>query len=204
MENNRLPNNPVYLHDDGERNAMDQITYSFKNTNSDHSAIHLGYGMCMHMNHATLLGNAEKTYRIKGPSTLFAHIKSIQVSSEGSTIKCELIKDAVITNPGTEIVDAIQNLNHNSSRTPQTKVYDSSVTYTGGKVWCSVLVHGDTTGGGSNTSRSSGSFNQNENLEYITKNNDTDYILKITNLTSDTAINTHINMFFYEEPKGMV
>ncbi len=205
MDDNMHANTGNYItKEDTTVNVVESITGSFKNTNSDHSAIHLGYGYCLHLYYASLAGNATKTYRIKGPTNLFAHIKGIQISASGSVIRAELIKDAAITNPGVEITGMINNLNHNSIRTPQTKVFDSNVTYTGGSVWCSAIVQGDTTGGGNATSRSGGEFIQQDYLEYVTKSEDEDYILKLTNLTADTAAYIQINMFFYEEPKGLI
>ena len=198
------PHSGRYLDEDSEqRNVIEKITGGFKEINSDHSAIHMGYGYCLHLYHASLAAEAVKTYRFKGPTTLFAHIKSIQVSAMGAPLKVELIRNPTITGAGTEITGSINNLNDNVSNVAQSKVYDGTVTYTGGNVWCSVIVHGDTDGAGVSKSLSSGSFIQSDYLEYITKDGNTDYILKITNLsTTDVAEHIASNMFFYEEPQG--
>jgi hypothetical protein len=177
----------------------ESITHSVPVINSDHAAIHSGYGMCAHLYHASLAGGAVKSYRYNSPETLFAHIKGIQVAQIGSTIQVELIKNAVITVPGEDVVDAIKNLNDNNARTAQSRLYDSNVAFTGGEIWCSIIVHGSST----NQSSSSGSFIQSDNLEYVTKNNNTDYIIRIKNLEpSSVSKHININMFFYEEPYG--
>lgn len=175
------------------------ITHGVKVVNTDHSAIHYEMGYCVHLYLASLAPNAKKIYRFKGPTTLFAHIKSIQVNAQGSALSVKLIKNPTITNAGTEITGSINNLNDNSILTAQSKFYDGTVAYTGGTVWCQVVVNGAST----SQSSSGGSFIQNENLEYVTKDGDTDYILELQNLdNSDTAIYINVNLFMYEEQNG--
>jgi hypothetical protein len=182
--------------------ATEDITNGLKSINTDHSAIHMGIGYCGHLYLASLAGLGTQVWRIKGPTTTYAHIKSIQVSCEGSTIRATLKKDVTITNAGTE-ESTIANLNHNSTNLPSTKFYDGSVTYTGGSTWCEVIVHGDTAGVGVNTGTSGGNFIQNDYLEYVTKTGDEDYILEIVNLKEDAATNIAVNLFFYEEGQGL-
>jgi hypothetical protein len=178
----------------------EEITGGMKSINTDHGLIHQGYGYCVSLYLASLAPNAFKRYRFKGPTTLYAHIKAIQLSLIGSTVSAKLIKNPVITNAGVEITDAINNLNDNSTSVAQSKFYDSAVTYTGGTVWCRVIVNGSTTA----QSSSGGSFIQNDNLEYISKKNDTDYIIELQNLdNSDTALHLNLSMFYYEEPNGL-
>lgn len=185
--------------------VFEQVTSAITNINSDHSAIHYGYGMCASLYLATLAPEAVEVYRFKGPTTLYAHIKNIQVNGQGAPLMIELIRGTtasplVITGAGDEQIGAINNLNDNSDIVAQSKLYNSAVTYTGGAKWCSVIANGSTT----NQSVSGGTFAQNQNQEYVTKKGDTDYIIKITNLdASDTASYIGINMFFYEEPKGL-
>lgn len=190
------------------RNILDPITRNPRNTNSDHSAIHYGLGMCMHLYEESLAAEAKQIYRIKGPTTLFAHVKNIEVSGAGATVAVRLVRSTVaspivITDAGDEIVGAIQNLNDNATNIPQSKVYDTSVAYTGGEVWCEKIAHGDTDASGNKNVQSGASFVQNPNLEYVTKDGDTDYIFEIENLDAVNAV-SHLNvsMFFYEEPEG--
>jgi len=208
LESSVITNNEVNVNNTVLNSAQEEITNGLNTINSDHAAIHKGIGFCMHLYYASLAYNVKKVYRFKGPTYLYAHIKSIQVTAEGATISIKLIRNAVITNAGTEVANAIQNLNDNSIVTPQSKIYDSSVTYTGGTIWCQVIVHGDTTGVGvdANKSRGSGSFTQNDYLEYVTKSGNTDYILEIENIDikNNPALGISINMFFYEEECGIV
>jgi hypothetical protein len=187
------------------RNILDPITHNPRNTNSDHSAIHYGMGMCLHLYEASLAAEGKQVYRFKGPDTLYAHIKGIEVSGQGASCAVRLIRNATITDAGVEVEGAIQNLNDNSDVEPESKVYDSNVTYTGGTVWCEKIIHGDTDGTGVKKVQSGASFVQNVNLEYVTKSEGTDYILEIENL-DDTNELAHlsVNMFFYEEPEGYV
>ena len=204
--NDMLPNTGRYFDEGGKvRNIIERITGALNEINSDHAAIHSGYGYCLHLYHATLAAGASKIYRIKGPTTLFAHIKSIQIAAQGAPLRVELIQEANFTNLGVEITGAIRNLNHNYPTANQTKVYDGSVAYTGGVVWCSVVVYGDTSGAGAGLSASSGQFIQSDYLEYVTKDGEENYVLKITNLNAgggDPALHINSNMFFYEEPLG--
>jgi len=179
---------------------LEGLTGGVEEINTDHALIHKGYGLCASIYLATLAPNATKIWRLKGPTTRFAHIKSLHVNSQGAPLRIDLIRNATITNMGTEISDAIQNLNDNSVVVAQSKLYDSAVAFTGGTIWCSVVVNGATT----NQTISAGSFVQNVNQEYITKSNDTDYIIRITNLSgSDTASHLMFGMFFYEESEGL-
>jgi hypothetical protein len=179
---------------------LETLTGGVEEINTDHALIHKGYGLCASIYLATLAANGTKVWRLKGPTTRFAHIKSLHVSSQGAPLKIELIRNATITNAGTEISGAIKNLNDNSLVVAQSKMYDSTVTFTGGDAWCTVVVNGETT----NQSVTAGQFVQNQNQEYVTKSGDTDYIIKITNLSStDTASHLIFGMFFYEESQGL-
>lgn len=179
---------------------IEELTGGIPEINTDHALIHKGYGLCASIYLATLAANGTKVWRLKGPTTRFAHIKSLHVGSQGAPLKIELIRNATITNAGTEISGAIKNLNDNSLVVAQSKLYDSAVAYTGGNVWCTVVVNGATT----NQAVSTGSFVQNANQEYITKSADTDYIIKITNLSAtDAASHLMFGMFFYEETRGL-
>lgn len=188
--------------------ADESITRSLRSINSDHGAIHLGMGFCLHLYHPLLANQAKKTYRYKAPTTKYAHLKSIQVNCAGATVRVRLVKDVTITVSGDEITD-IQNLNHNSTNLPESKVFDGDlVEYTGGVTWCEIVIHGDTVGTGqeANRSKSSGSFIQSDYLEYVTKSDGEEYIIEIENIdTKDVdALDVSIDMFFYEEDQGIV
>ena len=181
--------------------ADEPITRGLRTVNTDHGAIHSGWGFCAHLYHASLATTARQVYRFKGPTTLYAHIKSIQAGVIGETITVKLIKDPTITNAGTIIADALQNLNHNATQTAQSALYDGGVTYTGGTTWCEVIVRGSTSGG--IQVKASSTFVQSDYLEYVTRDGDTDYILEIENIGTATAEDISIDIFFYEEPLGI-
>jgi hypothetical protein len=203
----RQPNTGRYLDEnDRARNIIEGVTGAVKDINSDHAAIHLELGYCMSLYHASLAAGAKKIYRVVGPETLFAHIKSIKVSAQGAPLMVKLITEPTITTPGGEIAGCIRNLNHNSEKLNQLHVFDGSVAYTGGSVWCPVIVHGDTGGVGGNKIAASGQFSESDFLEYVTKNDAEEYILEIENLNApggDPAVHILTRMFFYEEPYGV-
>lgn len=183
----------------------EEVTGGVNIINSDHALIHLGMSYCAHLEYASLAPLAKKVYRIRSPLTLYVHIKNIFLSVEGATCRVSLKRNCTITNNGVELTNVLNNLNDNSNNTPQSKFYDSNVAYTGGTIWCSTIVHADTSGAGGSTSRSSSQFIQGDYQEYITKNNNTDYILEIENIsTIDTALNLHISIIMYEENQGLV
>lgn len=179
---------------------IEEVTGAVNEINSDHKAIHDGYGLCAHLYLASLVAEAKHVYRFKGPSTLYAHIKNIELTGQGAPVAFRLIKGATVTVAGSEVTGAIQNLNDNSDTTPESALYDTNVEYTGGTIWCEKVMQGSTGGPISAT----GSFAQNPNQEYITKTGSVDYILELENLsTTDDASYLNVNMFFYEEPSGL-
>lgn len=201
------PNNGFYLDELGhERNVVEPITGGFKGINTDHAAIHKGLGYRVHLFHASLAQGAKKVYRVKGPTTKFAHIKSIVVNSEGATISVKLLRGVTITVAGTEL-ETITNMNDNATDVNELRVFEDS-TYNGGSVWSMIVANGDTAGTGvdANRSRTAGSFIQSEYLEYVTKSGGAEYIIEVENIDSkaNPALSTSIDMFFYEEPYGLV
>ncbi len=212
LENGNITMKSLGQYADILKKAQEQITCGFISTNSDHSAIHRGYGYCRHLYFEELLFGSKKIYRITSPETLFMHIKSLQIGLIGATCSAKLIRGTtanplVITNAGTEEPKST-NLNDNSSNMPQSKFYDGTVTYTGGEVWCEVVVRGSTSEETKQASaqQTAGQFIQNDYLEYVSKDNNTEYILEIENIDSEenTAFDITIDMFYYEEPKGLI
>lgn len=182
--------------------SYDDFTKSKKTIDTDHYYIHKGLGYCIH-NYTALLAFGDKLiYRYVSPLTKYAHIKNIQVSSENATIKVTLKRGIVITGAGTLVTDSINNLNDNVENESGSKLYNGSVTYTGGTEWCSIVVHG----GSTNQSSTSNTFVQSGETEYIAKNNETDYIIEIENIdeAEKTANNINLNMFLYEEERGYI
>lgn len=184
--------------------AKEAITGGLLSINTDHANIHMGAGYCCHLYLATLDAEAKQVWLFKGPSTLYAHIKGIQVTAQGATVRVRLVKGITVTDQGTEITDAIENLNDNATNVTQSKFYDGDAAFTGGKTWCSTIVHGSTDVSGNKVFQSAGKFIQQDYLEYVTKKNDTVYALELENLDSvNDAVHIDVNMFFYEESKGV-
>ena len=186
--------------------ADEKITRGVRSINTDHAAIHLGWGFNIHIYETSLEFGAKKIYRFKGPSTLYAHIKSIQAGCTGATVRAKIIKDATITGNGT-IREALRNLNHNATQTAESEIYDGAVTYTGGITWAEVILRGFTSDSGkfAPSQQNAGEFIQNDYLEYVTKTNNENYIIEIENIDSEesTAFDLTLDFFFYEEPLGI-
>jgi hypothetical protein len=187
------------------KNAYDPITHNPRNTNSDHSAVHYGLGFCAHLYLASLAASATQVYRFKGPTDLFAHLKSLEVAGQGATCAFRIYRGVTLTANGTLVSGAIQNLNDNSPVEPESELYNGTVTYSAATLWCEKIFHGSTDSSGNKNIQSGASFVQNPNLEYVTKDGDTDYVIEIENLDPTyPCVHLGVNMFFYEEEHGYV
>lgn len=198
--------NKVKVNDETLVRARDNITKALQSTNSDHTAIHKGYGYCAHLYFEELEHGDKKRYRWKGPEHLYCHIKSIQVGCIGATVSAKIIKDVTITNDGTK-EDCLCNLNHNADIPAKSEIYDGNVEYSGGKTWCEVIVRGFTSEETKQApaQQTAGQFIQNDYIEYVTKNGEEEYIIEIENIDveENTAFDLTIDLFFYEEPEGI-
>ena len=175
-------------------NMFERITKGITSINSDHSAIHKGWGA--HAGDYFTLGNgASKAYCLTTPSVTYPHFKNLVFSGLGGSVKLEVIKNATVTaNTGTTL--AIVNPNHNSDTVPQMTIKESP-TYSGGDVFEVVYALSDSTRQTTGNARIATS----ENQELVFKNGNEQYILKITNLTTDT-VDVAWSSFWYEEPLG--
>ena len=172
------------------------ITGGVVNINSDHSAIHLGYGANI-SDYGTLASGATKEYCITAPLELYVHFKNISLNSLGGSCKLEIIRGATVTeNTGTELTAT--NPNDNFSGSPESTVKESP-SYTGGSIWDSIYVLADET----NQFVGSAQTSLSETQELVFKNNNEQYIIKITNLET-SEITFSWRAFWYEEPLGKV
>jgi len=163
--------------------------------NTDHSAIHKDYGIIAG-DYFTLTNGATKKYCLTTPESLFPHIKNIVLNALGGSCKIEIFSGADVTvNTGTAIL--LYNPNLAGSNTPESTI-KASPTYTGGALCLPpVVVMADST----NQTVASASFVQSANQEFVFEK-DTQYIIVVTNLTTDT-IDVTWNLFGYEEPRGI-
>jgi len=171
------------------------ITTGVNSINTDHSAIHLGYGALV-SDIQTLTNGATKEYCMTTPEFLYPHFKNVVLKSLGGSCKLELIKGATVTvNTGDAL--NIQNPNDNATATADMTIKEDP-TYSGGTVWTTIYALSDSTRqtiGNAETSTS-------DNQELVMKNANEEYILKLTNLTTDT-ITVAWQGFWYEEPQGV-
>ena len=108
----------------------ESVTGGLKSINTDHSAVHKGLGFCFHNRLTTLsneVGSNKKVYRLKTPLDKYLHIKNMEIASQGSTIVLRIVEAPTITVAGTEIANAIQQMNRTFNKVAQSKIYDSTV-----------------------------------------------------------------------------
>lgn len=174
---------------------LEEITGGINSINSDHTLIHQGYGFCFSI-YETLTNAQVKTYSFKAPTSRFAHIKNLVLQSLGGSVKLEILRDVTVTgDTGTAVLTS--NLNDNSTSTP-TATVKATPTYSGGTVALALYSLSDAT----NQTTGNGSFALNTNEEFITKSSDKYYVLKFTNLTTE-SVPIAFKGFFYEELKGL-
>lgn len=183
---------------DKARNVIEKITGGFKTTESDHTASHLGYGYKAHIEVANLAAGQSLSWCWTGPDTLFAHLKNFSLSVLGSSGKLELLKGVDVTiNTGTVI--PLLNTNDNSDNVAESTL-KAAPTYSGGAAWDKVLAFVDST----NQAIGNASFQASPFEENVTKDNQTKYIFKLTNIGTDSMTAAWIKIFFYEEPTGLI
>lgn len=176
----------------------DGVTKALMTTESDHTANHYGYGYKTSINIENLAAGQSLSWCLKVGSTLFNHIKNINLSVLGSSARFEFIKGADVT-VNTGSVVPLMNTNDNAANVAQSEIR-ANPTYSGGSVWDSLEAYADST----NQVIGSSSINASTNEELVTKSDSTNYILKITNIGSDPLQKAWLKLFFYEEPKGLI
>lgn len=182
--------------EDGQALFIEQLTSGMPNINTDHALIHMGYGFSFGMLINTLAGSGTKEYCLTAPTDRYIHLKNVNIQVLGSSIQVEIIKDATVTtNTGTLV--PINNLNHNSSVTASSEIRENP-SYTGGTTVRTVYALADST----NQTTGNANFNENPNQEFVAKNGEEEYIIKVTNLTSNDCI-VSIDAFMYEESQGL-
>ena len=174
---------------------QEAITGGITNINSDHAVIHMGFGGLAD-DYFTLTNGAVKEYCFTSPLALFVHFKNIKLNGLGGSVKLEILKGATVTvNTGTDLL--ITNPNDNSDYLSASSIKESP-TYTGGTKWKAIYALSDAT----RQSTGSADSADSENQELVMKDGNKEYIIKITNLTTDT-ITVAWNAFWYEEPQGL-
>ena len=177
--------------------AIESVTGGLKIINSDHAQHHLGNGYKGYIEITNLASAGTLEYCFTTGSTVYVHAKDWAVTTVGSSLKLEIIKDPTVTeNEGTEV--PLSNTNDNTTNTAGSTV-KASPTYTGGTTWHTVKALADST----NQVIGTGHFQTSENDEIVLKP-DTEYIIKLTNTGSETITEAFITMFFYEEEGGLL
>ena len=183
--------------EDGTALYVEKITNGIPNINTDHALIHMGYGFSFATIINTLTGSGTKAYCWTAPSTKYCHLKNVNIQTLGSSIQVDILSGASVTvNTGALI--PINNLNDNSTTTAQSTIRESP-TYTGGTSIRTLYALADST----NQTVGNANFNANPNEEFVTKNEEEQYIILVTNLTANATI-VSIEAFMYEESTGIV
>ncbi len=196
---NMSPHTGRYLDEnDIPRNVIEPITGSFRTTESDHTANHLGYGFKTHIEVSSLAAGQSLSWCWTGPATRFAHLKNFALMVLASSSKLEILRGATVTvNTGTVV--PLTNTNDNTDAVAESTL-KASPTYTGGVMWDQVIALADST----NQVVGMSQFQNNSYEELVTKDGSTQYIFKFTNIGSDLMSRAWITIFFYEEPLGII
>lgn len=183
-------------------NQNEGITGFQGSIDTDHANIHYKAGYVFSAKIASIAASATKSYRIKGPSELFAHMKNLKVGGFGASLHVKLVKGATTDAAGSALTngqDGFHNLNHNGTDAPESAIYENSTRTATGYIWDQEITYGDTTGNKGDGSN----FLQTPNLEYVSKSGDENYFIEITNLDgANAATNVLIKFFMYEESQG--
>ena len=178
------------------RNVVEMVTGGIVVTESDHTAIHKGYGYKGVLEITTLAGGATLSWSLVTPATKYVHFKNLKLVALGSSCKVEFLKEVDITvDTGTAVGLVNQNLNSSNVAGVTVK---SSPTYTGGVVVDGAYILIDSTNQSVGSATSSGFP-----YEEIVLEPDTQYVIKVTNLDpTEVVAKAIVQFFFYEEPTG--
>ena len=177
-------------------NVVERITGGLIVTESDHTAIHKGYGYKGSFETGIMAFGTSKSWSFVTPVGSYVHFKNLRLSVLGASCKVEFLKDVAITvDTGTAV--ALMNQNLNSANVAGSTI-KASPTYTGGTVVDSITVLMDSTNQFVGSGSSSGFP-----YEEIVLKPDEQYVIKVTNISPDKSItDAVVNFFFYEEPSG--
>jgi hypothetical protein len=178
------------------RNVVEKVTGGLIVTESDHTAIHKGYGYRLFYDVSNLSAGGEVNICMSTGVDCYTHYKNIQLSVLGASCQVQILKEPLVTlNTGTILTPV--NLNTVSNKLSKS-TFRLNPTFTGGVVLDRVSVLLDTT----NQVVGSG---QSSVLPYeeLVLDQSEKYIIKIKNIrTSDTIISASLKFFYYEEPRG--
>jgi len=187
----------IYDSDFKPHNISEIVTEGIIVTESDHTAIHKGYGYKGRMEISSLSSGGTQSWSFTTPSDKYIHFKNMRLNALGASSKVEFLENVTITEDiGNQL--SLKQLNLNSDNISGCVVKESP-TYSGGESVDSVDVLIDTTNQTVGSGQSSGGL-----YEEIVLEPDTTYVIKLSNTSSDdTLLKSVIKFFFYEEPEGL-
>ena len=141
--------------------------------------------------------------RIQAPLKKHIFIKGLRIKGKGSDLLIELFRDITIVDGGLYQENAYRNMNHNSDKVAETKIYIQTpvypITWTGGYRVEPYIIHGD-----SSQLVTSSDIHVEFNYSFlVTKNNNENYILRMTNIGDDVAKNILIASKIHESTLGL-
>ena len=185
----------------------ERVTGAPKYINTDHALIHAGISYRLIFDIGVLVDGVSVEYSFKAPEDKYVHFKNLSLSSEGATVKAELMRGTtenplVIDSAGTADNSIIgpNNKNDDSENTSdsiilKTPTYDNNQD---GEVWDRILVSGSST----NQFQSVADIQTSEKEEYVFKP-DTYYVIRVENIDgADNASDVILSSLFYEEADG--
>ena len=175
---------------------IDFITNGVKQINTDHTHIHDGEAFSFDYKATNVANGANVDIQLKTGDTKYVHFKPFIITSDSPNINIQLIEAPTITD-GTTPVTLI-NRNRVQGNEFDTTAFSDPSAISGGTVIQSQFIGGGSGGFGFSATASGGSAN-NDN-EFVLAQS-TDYLIRVTNNSGDTA-NILISVFGYEETYG--
>lgn len=177
-------------------NVAEMVTSALVTTESDHTAIHKGYGYRGAFGVDNLLSGEEMAISLTTPPNTYVHFKNIVLNVLGSSATVELLDNVTIT----EDVGVLLALTNQNRNYPDNTLVEMRYTpvYTGGSVILDDVVLVDSTNQSVGSGQSSMSL-----YEEIVLKPDTTYILRLRNIDPSIELQSaKVRFFFYAEPSG--
>lgn len=177
-----------------QRPLVDRVTHALEAIETDHANIHEGiaYGAW----HTFNIAAGQSAYlHIVAPIDKYVHFKPSLYSTDGPSVFIDLAEGGTTVSDGTAILPRNKRRVGSTPDTSAMLVY-----YAPGTPVMGTIVDSDFIGGGTGNGASKTGASMPGKDEIVLKPG-SKYLMRITNSGTNT-VNTHVKMFWYEEPKG--
>lgn len=170
------------------------VTKAVSVIQTDHKYIHYGKAFHSEIQTPSIAAGSSYYIRFKTPANVFVHKRPAAFSSSENIMKYDFFEESTVTANGSSLIP--NNRNRLSAN-------DSSVIIGLGASVSSdgLLLESFTVGSGGGTQNRSGGSISGDADEWVLKQN-TEYVIKISNIGSSTASIGYLGLFWYEEGSG--